>query len=359
MVDGVPEPGVETKWTRLAVIDEQIRGRVQVRGTPYTEAWRVLDREHDKLVSAVQRLRKAETAYKSAMRKWKANRRQGDEPPSGKVDFEVRAVQLQTTRYNEAASSFLRVAYDAFGEQVALILGELVPTHEKDPLAGANYGGRRYHTGTQTDPIPIVWYKPVANYLPMTLDDYDGAGNLLGAQARVLNYPNWPATPVNVPDGKGNVSQYSLGVNATNQIGVGSTVRNNHPIVTRARQQELNWAVGQLGFVMGNRDGDHVKDLGFEGQDHEDNFWPLDRTINQSCLLWRRVYRVHFKELQGVNYVLKSRPIDGLQGKYFRIKAAAATPQPAESSQPDAGHSGNAWGTQTGVMVNGVLVPEI
>jgi hypothetical protein len=187
MVDGVPEPGVETKWTRLAVIDEQIRGRVQVRGTPYTEAWRVLDREHDKLVSAVQRLRKAETAYESAMRKWKANRRQGDEPPSGKVDFEVRAVQLQTTRYNEAASSFLRVAYDAFGEQVALILGELVPTHEKDPLAGANYGGRRYHTGTQTDPIPIVWYKPVANYLPMSLDDYDGAGNLLGAQARVLN----------------------------------------------------------------------------------------------------------------------------------------------------------------------------
>jgi hypothetical protein len=362
VIDGEPVLGVESQWQTLLVIDERIRAVVNVMGTPYTAAWRTVDRARGDVERAKARLKSKETEHTRAVRRWNNASRTTPAPSRAAMDQAERVLRMANTSYTGAANRFLRVAYDLFGEQVALILGALTPTHEKDPAAGAHYGGRRYHEGTATDPIPIIWYKPHLYPQTITVNKVDATGNVVAPQ-HVLVFPNWPATQVNyVLPGDRTVRNVKLGVDPANQIQLGTRLFNNHRVVSRARQQQLNGVLIALGFSMAGLDGDHVKDLGFDGNDHENNFWPLNSVINQNALVWRRVYRIHYKQRNAAGqWELKSRPIEGLAGRYFRVKGFDPVPKPAESGQPDAGHDATAgWGAPTpgGVLVNGAPVAE-
>lgn len=116
--------------------------------------------------------------------------------------------------------------------------------------------------------------------------------------------------------------------------------------------------VAGFGFGMKKRDGDHVRDLGFGGTDTDDNFRPLPRAVNQRALVWRRAYRFHFKERTGAGgWQLRSATIDGLPGKYFRIKGEENADVPTESGKVQAGDD-TGYGNARTVDVNGVNVQE-
>ena len=177
-----------------------------------------------------------------------------------------------------------------------------------------------YHTGTAGDPIPIVFYKREADYAPIT------------ANGRTYHYPAGPQVT-------GRLGTYDLRVNAANRYAVGTVIYNSKQWgdepATRTRQVDINVALRRAGASMVGLDGDHVRDLGFGGQDVADNYWPLVANVNRRPFLgWRALYGVNYKKSDGT---LATAPITALGGKFFVIKAlmgAADGNVPAEGALP-------------------------
>ncbi|MGE3960533.1 MAG: hypothetical protein AB7F65_02490 [Dehalococcoidia bacterium] len=204
---------------------------------------------------------------------------------------------------------------------------------ERVPDAGLNPAD--YHTGSAADPIPIVWYKDPAHY--PSIEQTDGT---------VVPFPG----PVQIEVG------FDLAVAAANQPGGGGfQLRKVMHNESRAGQAALNQRLNDAGIAVidvggrvalnplsdaGGFDGDHVKDLGFDGADAADNYWPLDAGINRRAFNgYNAGYVVHYQRADGS---VGKRSIGGLIGKYFRIKGymgRGGGDVPAETGTAAAGHS--------------------
>ena len=92
----------------------------------------------------------------------------------------------------------------------------------------------------------------------------------------------------------------------------------NNLLIDAGVQVEKNneWVSPPLGEKH-SFDGDHIKDLGFGGEDASDNYWPLDSTINRRAFAgYNARYLIHYHDGQ----THKTRPIGGLIGKWFRVE---------------------------------------
>ncbi|HKS41726.1 MAG TPA: hypothetical protein VJX74_14020 [Blastocatellia bacterium] len=269
-------------------------------------------------------------------------------------------LQQAAADFQQQARDYINTAFTEHGPDIGDILAHLAPTRTAAPHHALNVAANtyRYHEGTVLDPIPIIWYKPQNQYPNLALNAYDGAGNL---QNFNLAYPGGGTVYDRAPGP--NRIRYDFGIAGGNQVPGNAVanafdIRNARQAYTRTTQQELNQVIQNFGFNMNNRDGDHVKDLGFGGLDRIDNFWPLPRAVNQRAMVWRQAYRFHFKEQDNHgNWVLRSGTVNGLPGKYFRIKGEENQDVPAESNGVAAGNN-TTYGNAQVVDVNGVNVQE-
>jgi len=270
------------------------------------------------------------------------------------MDRHQTLLDAEIRKENRAAREFIELSAQEFSTETAEILGAKMPKVSYDSdVAPADANNVRYHTGDINDPIPITWYKPAGSYnniqvtdqqtnLPVTLQPF-------GANAAVQ-------------DSKG--KSWTFGA-AANQITTGTDLYNmpKHG-KSRKKQQELNKVLADLGYNMAGEDGDHVKDLGFGGNDVIGNYWPLDSTTNRYAFTgWRSTYHLNFKtgdqDENGKEIVRKAALNSGdLIGKYVRVVAEEATNDPTGNNTSASG-SDRTWGNQeTIVDKRGNQIPE-
>jgi hypothetical protein len=118
--------------------------------------------------------------------------------------------------------------------------------------------------GTSDDPIPIKWYKPQSLYPTI-----DGKTPIQGVQL--------PATP--------RKAARWLQVNPDNFLSKGSIVRHRDTgRPDESKKEDIKHQLDTTGLKVSQPDYaiDHVRDLGWYGQDVYTNLWPLDRTKNNN-----------------------------------------------------------------------------
>ncbi|MFB8789537.1 MAG: hypothetical protein U7123_11945 [Potamolinea sp.] len=185
----------------------------------------------------------------------------------------------------------------------------------------------KYHTGEKNDPIPLIWYKPETSYKPL---------QPLGWRKDLK--------PIDFPKG-GDVGGKQFGVDANN---LPSNWTKSNPIKKvlhqsdRGEQKKLNVHLLDNGYKIGNAyklDGDHVKDLGFDGKDEIKNYWPLESDINRRAFHgYNESYVLNYYSVANKKEEPKAKSIGGLIGKYFYVKGyLAAGTVPAESDTEKAG----------------------
>lgn len=177
----------------------------------------------------------------------------------------------------------------------------------------------RYHSGRNAaDAIPAIWYKSV--------DDYDPIVTSTGSYA----YPNGP-------DVQGNRGSYSIKVQNVTEPKIGQVFLRKKTVNTRNVQADINVGLINAGVNMNGLDGDHVQDLGFEGRDVENNYWPLNRSINQRPFHgWSGLYGINV--LNPNTGEGETKVIDDLYGRYFKIvdvMDAKQDPVPQIGKRPD------------------------
>lgn len=208
-----------------------------------------------------------------------------------------------------------------------------------------------YHTGAQNDPIPIVWYKnPATDYADIVIPPANAGGVTPGN----YGYPQGPRIADGFP--------FNLTVAAANQPVLNNLAAfelQKQPIGSRPdktpNQVRLNAELKNAGYDLRDRnpkmDGDHVRDLGFGGDDAFDNYWPLNERINRRAFLgYNSNYLVNFinhtKDAGQVNANGNpngretTQPIGGMAGRYFVIKSFLANNDgsiPDESGEETAG----------------------
>jgi hypothetical protein len=227
-----------------------------------------------------------------------------------------------------------------------------------------------YHTGSDTDPIPITWYKDPADYPRLKVPVHPPSVSESGSSSEMdtgaagamstgemsggaVSVEAEPAAPQyrEVSFGQPfSVGGFQFGVAGANEPREGWLVRKTLHHETREGQKEANNALTAADVRVGSGgggwvddpfrhgfDGDHVKDLGFGGTDRKDNYWPLDSVIN------RRAF-TGYNSGYIVNYLadgtVKARAIGGLVGKWFRVRkflGAADRAIPKESGKDEAG----------------------
>lgn len=183
------------------------------------------------------------------------------------------------------------------GELYKLIPGRYRKEEEMTDLKG--YKGP-IATGEQGDPIPIKWYKKPEDYKDINLK-----GNTVTPKGGYeLIY-----------DGK----KYKIGVSDANLISEDYVIRKVRSSQERGNQQILNKALKAEGYDLSvnKEDGDHVKDLGFDGQDVNDNYWPLERKKNQYAFF---SYNPHYEVVYKKDGKVMKAPIGSLIGKHFKVK---------------------------------------
>ncbi len=174
----------------------------------------------------------------------------------------------------------------------------------QSPLAG------QWPTGTQTDPIPIRWYKSAGDYPTI-----QGKGPTQGVTL--------PATPGRAAqDLKVSTANFPpQGSTLSRTSGRSDTVKSQ--VYSRLRDLRTNsgWVITDSPYAI-----DHVLDLQWNGSDAYDNLWPL-LTRKNSGANSSKYQRV--KAMEGGNAVMKSVGAWGTS-KYFWI---------AEIVSPRHGHS--------------------
>lgn len=180
-----------------------------------------------------------------------------------------------------------------------------------------------YQPGTEANPIPIVWYKAPTDY------------------KKVQDHTFTDTKPSDAITYQGPKKLHTLGVAAENKPRINWKLRKTLSSGKRKNQVDFNQALIAAHFSMANKDGDHTKDLGFDGEDKDNNFWPLNSTINRRAFNgYNSRYVLHYQDTT-TNRV-KARPIGGLIGKWFKVKSFLlpnAGPVPAEAGKKKAGTS--------------------
>ena len=181
----------------------------------------------------------------------------------------------------------------------------------------------KLHTGEQSDPIPIFWYKAPADYpksIKLGTETYDMHVN-----------KNQSKTPVLDKGG----SAVQIGVNEEHFIQAfkkpsdviqdklllrKSTPR-NESVVRKYRETLVSYGYKFKNAAHNLEDVDHVKDLGFNGVDGYENFWPLDKDINRIAFeeQWYRQYKVAYIE-DATTKKVDIKSLGHLKGKYFAVK---------------------------------------
>jgi hypothetical protein len=267
-----------------------------------------------------------------------------------------RAVDAAIAAEKSDVNAYIKAAVLINDTVVAEVLGERMPVIElpTDAVAADN-GHVRYHEGTQADPIPVVWYKPAASYANINVNDHTGgAVNVVALQPFGVN--------PQVTDPQGNT--HNFGVHVNNRAAVGTVWRNTPKHgKSRDNQQRFNQVFAAMGhnLATNNEDGDHVRDLGFGGNDVENNYWPLNSVVNRYAFTgWRSSYYLNFKkEHDAVNnrWSIMKAPLNSgsLINKYIRIKGTQAAAHPGENNSRTAG-SDATYGNQNNIVVGGAAV---
>lgn len=133
-----------------------------------------------------------------------------------------------------------------------------------------------------------------------------------------------------------------MGLIEANRPKVGWKIQKTVSSGERKNQVDFNKALENAHFSMNNKDGDHTKDLGFGGEDKDDNFWPLNSTINRRAFNgYNSRYVLHYQDTTAQR--VKARPIGGLIGKWFTVKKFIKT---NEAAVPDEAGKKKAGTTQ-------------
>jgi phage-related protein len=197
------------------------------------------------------------------------------------------------------------------------IMGHMSPDQqitEVDDLKGL-------HEGTHGDPIPIHWYKPPANY-PASIQIR------LAPRASTLTTVGIHGNTA-VTDFRG--APHTIGI-TQQPIRTGDRIhRGKTPRGRKAGQ--FGRLLASLGYNLRTRieDADHVRDLGFGGDDAFHNLWPLDRDVNQRASTrgqWYSTYRLQFIDRSTGSPKMKELPITSLGGKNFKVIGTTYPPQP-------------------------------
>ena len=243
------------------------------------------------------------------------------------------AATVAAGNYETAAAAAINVAWQHHRAHLRV---HLMPAGAmfQDQLVAGGLNPADYHDGSAGDPIPIVWYKAPTDYPSITLGD-----------GTVVAYPGPAAIDGQAP----------LNVTAGNRLAVGSLVTKVAHNDSRATQKAINDRINASGVRVadavhgtnvnpmtdaGRFDGDHITDLGFDGADHINNYWPLDATVNRRAFNgYNSTYYVHYLRAGGA---IAKRAIGGLIGKVFRIKSFMARADgnvPNESNSATAGRN--------------------
>lgn len=172
-------------------------------------------------------------------------------------------------------------------------------------------------TGSQADPIPIYWYKNIRDY-PQSIKL---AGKTYGMRNLAKIVHDGESIQVGVSDKY--IINAAGGVNSrqnATKLQRGTTSSRDSAMTKTFRQ-----ALAALKYPWKNEDVDHVKDLGFGGDDVYENFWPLNSTINRTPFYeqWLMRYKVEYKE--GKEHKVDS--LKELKGKWFIIKGFRIWPE--------------------------------
>ncbi len=191
-------------------------------------------------------------------------------------------------------------------------------------------------TGTQSDPIPITWFKPFNVYGRIDLSPERGE--------RATLVDLWGQRPDGAPDVPDTLrvlrirdvaslrvpqdlqhdlagATAELGVHERYQPQLGATIMRiqGEPRINDDFPTALTMSYRALliiyGWLRASRyQIDHVKDLGFCGDDRLDNLWPLEAGVNQAA---NAVYRQRvYIDFDGV---ARERAPLTLSGLYFRV----------------------------------------
>jgi hypothetical protein len=168
------------------------------------------------------------------------------------------------------------------------------------------------HTGTISDPIPIVWYKSVSGYRPILLNTSQGSRAFYPSRKAWLRLG-------------GRFERHTVGGGF--QLGVDARF---FPSINK-KIQRTNGEARKLGFADifieilealgynwnagGRKNPDHVQDLALGGVDDFSNLWPLDNAAN---LAGNAVYNqyVWVQEPSG----LRIARVEDLMDKWFIIR---------------------------------------
>ncbi len=184
-----------------------------------------------------------------------------------------------------------------------------------------------YHTGHQNDPIPIIWYKPENAYKPITpISAQGGLPTLAFPGGGMINGLNFGLAPANRP----------INWTKANPIKIVSHESD------RGNQKSYNTHLKNSGYCIGddyNLDGDHVMDLGFNGQDVLNNYWPLKSEVNRRAFHgYNESYVLNYYVIEHGQPVPKAKSIGGLINRYFYVKGFLKSGTvPAESGKAKAG----------------------
>lgn len=169
-----------------------------------------------------------------------------------------------------------------------------------------------YHTGEEGDPIPIMWYKSPKDY-PTVF--FNGKQYNFNSKLTIQN-TTFELADKNVPTTGGNFKLQKLAHDSDRGF-------------QKTYNQLFNDNKVQVGHVVNNPlsekggyDGDHVKDLGFGGEDKANNYWPLHQNINRKAFNgYNSAYILNYLSKNQNNQLEgKARAIGGLIGKFFTIK---------------------------------------
>jgi Domain of unknown function (DUF4157) len=170
------------------------------------------------------------------------------------------------------------------------------------------------HKGTESDPIPVRWYKGPSNY-PTNLK------LKLPKDSAPKNYPRNSTEKIKY---KGKSIRIGFNqdylINKCDTIKRGSINKRSGTIQKNYREALKMVEYGWRGNKGKTQDADHVTDLGFGGYDTYENLWPLDSKLNRWAYSgdWYRSYKVEFKDETNPNKS-KVKKLSELSGKYFRV----------------------------------------
>lgn len=176
------------------------------------------------------------------------------------------------------------------------------------------------HRGTQSDPIPFVWYKATPRYPNITLTIGGQAVSFSASRGGRIPVP--PASRFARLDQTG--GSVVIGLAAVNQPeNMQSSAKKLHKLQPGGSEAargtgELELFKGLLahyGFNWNPYAPDHAHDLAFGGYDQVDNLWPLPSTANRAA---NASYYQRVVLWVGSNIEIKT--VTELSQKYFIIK---------------------------------------